>query len=470
MTQRAPRPHLILAVVAPVLLVASINSTIVAVGLPTMRRELGTSLASIGWTITAFQLAQTIMMPLAGKLSDDLGRKRVFIAALILFTSCTIASGLSPNIGVLIGFRILQGFGSAFFQPSSTAIVSDTFGAKRSTAIGLLASIVPIGAIAGPNIGGLILTHLSWRWIFFVTVPLSIGLIIGASIVLPNVPKKAPERLDLTGVGLFAGGLSLTLYGLTDLAHNTGVIPWSVPLLLCLGPLFLAAFILHERRASAPFLKLDLLRQPAFAAINFYNVVFGIATLSIPAFLPYYASVAFGLSPGKNGLALTPYSTATLAASLLCSFFFLRYSYRRPMIAGSLLMAAGLFLLSLGLDGVRIGSFELPNAALLGLIFMITGIGVGFSNPAANNAVLDLAPGQVGAASGIRGMFRISGGLIGTASIPLVLSRFGDEAIGMRYIFAGLGVILLLMIPLVRVIPDHGRMRYLASQGASPGK
>ncbi len=464
MTQPLRRPFIIFAVVAPVLLVAAINSSIVAIGLPTMRADLGTSLASIGWTITAYQLAQTVMMPLAGKLSDDWGRKRVFIAALIVFTMCTIAAGLSPNIGVLIGFRIIQGLAGAFFQPSATAIVSDAFGEKRSTAVGLLSSVVPIGAIVGPNLGGLILTHFSWRWIFFVNVPICLALIAGASTVLPDAAKKARSKLDLTGAGLFAGGLTLLLYGLTNLANSTGALPWTVPLFFTLSAAFLGAFVWHEHRTSAPFLKLDLLRQPAFAAINMYNVVFGIASLAIPAFLPYYATVAFGLSPGKNGLALTPYSVFTILASLFCSLFLIKRGYRRPMVSGTLLIAAGLFLLSLGLKDVRLGSFEMPNAALLGLVFMVSGIGIGFSNPASNNAILDLAPGQIGAASGLRGMFRLSGGVIGTASIPLVLSRFGDEAVGMRYIFLGLGVILVLMVPLLYVIPDHARQRYMAKR------
>ncbi len=466
MTQPPRRPFVIFAVVAPVLLVASINSSIVAVGLPTMRADLSASLASIGWTITAYQLAQTVMIPLAGKLSDDWGRKRVFIAALILFTICTIAAGLSPNIGVLIGFRIIQGLAGAFFQPSATAIVSDAFGERRSTAVGLLSSVVPIGAILGPNLGGLILTHFAWRWIFFVNVPICLALIAGASAVLPNAAKNAQGKLDVTGAGLFAAGLTLLLYGLTNIANSAGALPWTVPLFLTLGAAFLGAFVWHESRVSAPFLKLALLRQPAFAAINTYNVVFGIASLSIPAFLPYYATVAFGLSPGKNGLALTPYSVFIILASLFSSLFLIKRGYRRPMVSGTLLIAAGLFLLSLGLKDVRIGAFAMPNATLLGLVFMVSGMGVGFSNPASNNAILDLAPGQIGAASGLRGMFRLSGGVIGTASIPLVLSRFGDEAVGMRYIFLGLGVILVLMVPLLYVVPDHARQRYLEKRQA----
>src|SRR5262245_1349773 len=165
------RKYLIFGLVALALLMSSIDATIVAVGLPAMRESFGTSILLIGWTLTAYQLGQLIVLPLAGKLSDELGRKRVFLGAVAIFTTASFLCGIAPNVETLIVFRVLQALGGGAFLPSCTGIISDTFQEKRGQAIGLFSSIFPIGGVIGPNIGGVIIDTLSWRYIFYVNVP-----------------------------------------------------------------------------------------------------------------------------------------------------------------------------------------------------------------------------------------------------------------------------------------------------------
>jgi EmrB/QacA subfamily drug resistance transporter len=450
------------------LLMASIDSTIVAVGLPTLLTDLKTNLALVGWTMTGYQFAQSIVMPIAGKLSDEWGRKRLFLGAVALFTISSIAAGLAPSIYVLIICRILQGIGGGTFLPSATGIISDAFGDRRAQAIGLFGSIFPIGGIIGPNIGGLILDHLSWHWIFFVNVPVGALLLIFGSMVLPRSTQTinaSNRKLDVTGVGLFVGAIFAILYGMTELANqHTGIVV--IPFLLfALGAVLFVLFVRHEDKVSAPMIDLRLLRWRPFVAVNIYNFLFGAVVFGVTGFIPYYATVAFGMTPGQTGLLLTPRSITMIIVSALTSLFIIRFRYRLPMIAGLVIISSSLFVLSRGYHDITLLGVGLHNLVLLASLVALIGVGMGVANPASNNAALDLLPDKVAAATGMRGMSRSVGGVLGTAAVSLILSYYPDKAQGMQYIYLGLAVIMIVIVPIVFMIPDtaadraHGRAR-----------
>ena len=460
--------YLVFAVVGLALLMASIDSTIVAVGLPTLLTDLKTNLALVGWTLTGYQFAQSIVMPIAGKLSDEWGRKRLFLGAVGLFTLSSIAAGLAPNIYVLIIFRILQGIGGGTFLPSATGIVSDAFGDRRAQAIGLFGSIFPIGGIIGPNIGGLILDNMSWRWIFFVNVPVGVLLLIFGSMILPKgvqTINASNRKIDMTGVGLFVGAIFALLYAMTDLANANGHLSALPFVLVALAVVQFALFVRHEDRTSSPMIDMRLLRWRPFVAVNVYNFLFGAVVFGVTGFIPYYATTAFGMTPGQNGLLLTPRSITMIIVSALTSLFIIRFRYRAPMIAGLVIIAGSLFVLSRGYHDLTIMGIGLHSMVLLASLVALVGVGMGIANPASNNAALDLIPGKVAAATGMRGMSRSVGGVLGTAAVSLVLSYFPDKAQGMQYIYLGLAAIMIIIIPVVFMIPDtaadraHGRTR-----------
>ena len=460
--------YLVFAVVGLALLMASIDSTIVAVGLPTLLTDLKTNLALVGWTLTGYQFAQSIVMPIAGKLSDEWGRKRLFLGAVGLFTLSSIAAGLAPNIYVLIIFRILQGIGGGTFLPSATGIVSDAFGDRRAQAIGLFGSIFPIGGIIGPNIGGLILDNMSWRWIFFVNVPVGVLLLIFGSMILPKgvqTINASNRKIDMTGVGLFVGAIFALLYAMTDLANANGHLSALPFVLVALAVVQFALFVRHEDRTSSPMIDMRLLRWRPFVAVNVYNFLFGAVVFGVTGFIPYYATTAFGMTPGQNGLLLTPRSITMIIVSALTSLFIIRFRYRAPMIAGLVIIAGSLFVLSRGYHDLTIMGIGLHSMVLLASLVALVGVGMGIANPASNNAALDLIPGKVAAATGMRGMSRSVGGVLGTAAVSLVLSYFPDKAQGMQYIYLGLAAIMIIIIPIVFMIPDtaadraHGRTR-----------
>ena len=454
--------YLIFAVVGLALLMSSIDSTIVAVGLPSLLTDLKTNLALVGWTITGYQFAQSIIMPIAGKLSDEWGRKRLFLAAVILFTLSSVAAGLAPNIYFLIVFRILQGIGGGTFLPSATGIVADAFGSRRAQAIGMFGSIFPIGGIIGPNIGGFILDNFSWRWIFFVNVPVGVLLLISGAMILPGgagTGDASRRKLDMPGVGLFVGAIFAILYGITRWANNPGgneIVTW---MLFALGVILFVLFMRHEDRTDQPMIDTKLLRWRPFLAVNIYNFVFGAVVFGLVSYIPYYATIGYGMTPGQDGLLLTPRSVAMIVMSAITSLFIIRFRYRLPMIVGLVLISLSLFLLSRGFHDVSIFGMGLHNLVLLACIVAIVGIGMGIVNPAANNAALDLIPEKVAAVTGMRGMSRAVGGVLGTAAVSLILSYFPDKAQGMQYIYLGFGFMLLLLIPIVFLIPDTARER-----------
>ncbi|HUZ01367.1 MAG TPA: MFS transporter, partial [Thermomicrobiaceae bacterium] len=191
----------IFVVVAMALLMSSIDGTIVAVGLPNMMAGLKTNLVWIGWVITAYSLTQTIIMPMAGKLSDDFGRKVLFLVSVVLFTSSSFLCAIAPNVYLLILFRVLQAIGGGAFMPSAAGIVSDVFGpARRRTAIGLFGSVFPLGGIIGPNLGGWVIDHFGWRAIFSVNLPIGVVLLFLGVFLLPKGGRVHTARsIDLIG-------------------------------------------------------------------------------------------------------------------------------------------------------------------------------------------------------------------------------------------------------------------------------
>ena len=454
--------YLIFAIVAVALLMASIDMTIVAVALPSLLTDFNTNLALVSWTITGYSFSQSIVMPIAGKLSDELGRKRLFMVAAIIFTASSLAAGLAPSIYWLIIFRIIQGLGGGIFLPSATGIISDAFGKRRATAIGLFGSIFPIGGIIGPNLGGFFVQNLSWRWIFFVNIPLGLLLIFFGFKKLPAMTKSTrtqTSRMDITGLSIFVAATLAILLGITQWANNPGEAGTMTWVLFTAGAVLLILFIRHEEKTSHPMLEPKLLKWRPLLAVNVYNFIYGAVTFGLISFIPYYATTAYGMTAGQNGLLLTPRSIAMIIFSAITSFLIIRLRYRLPMIIGLVIMTIDFFLLSKGYHDVTFLGLNMSNMVWLSLLMAIAGIGFGIANPAANNAALDLLPEKVAAVAGLRGMFRSIGGVFGTATITLLLSNFSDQALGMETIYFGFGILLITLIPIVFIIPDSARQK-----------
>jgi EmrB/QacA subfamily drug resistance transporter len=394
-------------------------------------------------------------MPLMGNLSDTFGRKKVYLISLVFFTASSLACGLAPNIYCLVAFRFLQGIGGASFLPTAAGIVTDQFPEHRERAIGLFTSIFPIGGIIGPNLGGWIVSRYSWRYIFYINLPIGITLIVLIMILLEDTEILSRPHIDWLGASFFFGAILFLMLGLNLVAENLSLstlLLTGVFLIVSLS--FLCLFLRQEKKDSNPILDMALLRSTPFVAANLYNTMVGVGILGVFAFIPLYATSVHKLSTLVSGMILTPRSLGVIAASTTTSFLLKRWGYRRPMVLGLTIMSIATILLGgEGFQLFRMTGIHLGVAEILAVLVMISGIGVGIAIPASNNACIELMPDRVATITGLRGMFRSVGGAIGISLITIILHLSSTPAQGFRITFISFGLGLLFTIPLAFLMP-----------------
>jgi EmrB/QacA subfamily drug resistance transporter len=449
------RPYLVFSSAGLSLLMWSIDTTVVAVALPQLVKELHTNVLTAAWTMSIYLIAITSFMPLMGNLSDTFGRKNIFLISLIVFTGGSLACGLVSNIYSLIAFRFLQGIGGASFLPTASGIVSDQFPENREKAIGLFTSIFPIGGIIGPNLGGWIVSRYSWRYIFYINLPIGIIVIVMVLILLRGSRTSARPPIDLRGAFLFLGTIFLLMLGLNRIAESSSGFSLLLAALFFAGSaFFLYLFWQQEKRVINPIMDLVLLQSKPFFAANLYNLMIGAGVIGIFSFIPLYATSVYHLSTLISGIILTPRSVAVIPASAITSFLLRRWGYRLPMIWGVIIISFSTILLGEhGMELMQRAGIYFGTAGTLSMLIMISGVGMGLSLPASNNAVIELMPDKVSTITGLRGTFRSVGAAIGISVVTMILHLSSSPAVGFRIIFISFGLILLLTIPLVFLLP-----------------
>jgi EmrB/QacA subfamily drug resistance transporter len=442
------RRKLVFGIVSIGLFMASIDQTIVATALPAIEHELHTGINWSGWTITIYALGQVIAMPMAGKISDMYGRKKVFLISAAIFTVSSLCCGFAGNMVLLLLPRFIQALGGGAFMPSATGIVSDHFGRERDRAVGMFTSILPIGGIIGPILGGLFVSYWSWRGIFLVNVPIGIVLIVLAAKFIPASSTRPTSRVDIRGIALLAVLIVTAMFGITYL--GSGQIPLYSPVFLgceAVAVIALGGFIRHSRRYAAPFVPYQLLRGRGFGIMNLINLVYGAAALGFGALVPLYAQDRYGIQSLGAGTLLTARAIGMIAIAGLAAMALRRTGYRMPMVAGFLLLAAGLFMMA--------STAPLSPYAWLAIAAAVTGCGMGLSVPASNNASLQLAPDQVAAIAGLRGMFRQSGAITAVSVTTAIMARGDHPGLVQAHVFLVFAVLLLLLLSLIRLVPEH---------------
>lgn len=452
---KGPPVHrgLVFTIVALALLMMSIDTTIVATALHSLRSGLHTSIGWAGWTITAYSLGFVVTLPVSGKLSELYGSRKVFLGSIIAFTVASLCCGMVDNIYLLIALRGLQAAGGAGFTPSATKIIVDNFGSARDRAVGLFGSIFSIGAMIGPVFGGLFVTYGSWRGIFLVNVPIGLTVAVLAFRYVPADrprPAAARHRLDAKGIALLGSGLLLGMLAISYLGEAATRRWWPLAaIVLVVAVLALWIFFRHINRSANPFIEPRLITGPGFGAVNLLNAVYGGVSSAVIALVPLYAINRYGISALDSSALLVAQGIAAIVLSTIATFSLRRTGYRAPLYGGGAVMAAGTLLLALSpVAGVT--AFVWLTAAT----FLI-GVGRGMNNPASRNAGLQLAPKNASTLAALRTM-SMQIGTIATVTIDTaILAGSHDAGATQAVLFALEAVLVLASLPMVARVPEH---------------
>ncbi len=399
-----------------VMLLAALDQTIVATALPTIVGDLG-GLEHLSWVVTAYLLAQTVITPLYGKLGDLYGRKRVLQVAIVIFLIGSALCGLAQSMTELIMFRALQGLGGGGLMVGAQAALGDVVAPRqRGRYTGLFIAIFGAASVAGPLLGGFITTHLSWRWIFYINLPLGLVALGVLAVAFPSIAGTARPAIDYLGTSLLAIGLT-SIVLVTTLGGNT--LAWSSPTVAVLGiggVAALVAFFLVERRAAEPVLPPRLWHSRTFTLTSAVGFIIGFSLYGALTFLPLFQQVVRGASPTASGLQLLPLMLGLIVSSVGSGRLIARTGrYRIYPIVGTALTVVGLALLSQMGPGT--------STATAAGFMVVLGFGLGMVMQVLILAVQNDAPYEdLGVATAGATLFRSIGGSLGTAALGAVFT------------------------------------------------
>jgi EmrB/QacA subfamily drug resistance transporter len=395
-----------------------LDNTVVNVALPSIGRDFETGLSELEWVVNGYALTFGVLMLTGGKLADLLGRRRMFIAGLVIFTLASLACGLATSAHFLIGARIVQGVGSALMNPATLSIIIATFPARqRGMAIGIWAGVSAMALAIGPLVGGLLTEHIHWSWVFFINVPVGILAIVVARLVIDETrDTSAIQRLDLPGLAVSAIALFALTYGLIE-ANKHG---WTSPLILSLfvvAAVGLVGFVLLEQHQRVPMLDLSLFRNPTFAGANAVMMLVGLAMFGVFLFVTLYMQNVLRYSPTKAGAAFLPMTILIVFLAPIAGKLSDRIGSRWLMSVGMALVSASL-LLNTRLDAGSSYWDILPP-------LLVGGAGMGLAMTPTTAAAMGSVPmDKAGVGSAVLNSMRQVGGSLGIAILGAIVASY----------------------------------------------
>jgi len=407
-----------LAAVAFGLFMIMLDNTVVNVALPSIERDLHVSIASLEWIVTAYALTFAALLITGGKLADMFGRRRIFVVGIAVFTLSSLACGLAPSAGFLIGARTVQGIGAALMNPATLSIITATFPPKeRGQAIGIWAGVSALALAIEPLAGGLIVDNINWNWIFFVNVPVGVAGIVASRIFITESRDTSHEQsIDLPGLATSGLGLFALTYGLIE-GNQHGWSSAEIVSLFVVAVVLLAGFVLIERRRRLPMFDLSLFRSGAFAGANFVALLVSLGMFGVFFYISLYLQNILRFSPTKAGAAFLPMTMLIILVAPVAG----RASDR---IGSRWLMGTGMSILGVSLllyqrVGLHSDFWTLLPAMLLG------GVGMALTMSPMTAAAMGAVPvDKAGVGSGVLNSFRQVGGAMGIAVMGAIVASY----------------------------------------------
>ncbi|MDT4988841.1 MAG: hypothetical protein QOI74_2935 [Micromonosporaceae bacterium] len=419
--ERRYNPWLVLVALCLGFFMILLDTTIVNVAMPALATGLNAKLSDLLWILNAYILVYAVLLITAGRIGDLYGPKLLFLVGLAIFTLASAACGFAQNPAQLIAFRIIQGFGGALLTPQTLSVITMIFPAdKRGAAFGVWGSVAGVATVAGPVLGGWLVTDYGWRWIFFVNVPVGIAAMILAGIVMPDIKLNRRHKLDVPGVLLSTAALFLIVFGLIEgQSHHWGRVwdPVTIVEIIAVGVALLAGFLYLQwiERNDEPLVPFSIFSDRNFSIMNgvVASISFGMLGLFLP--LTIFLQSVLGLTALQAGLTTAPMSVISMFVAPLAG----RYADR---IGGKWILFSGVALFAGGM-GILIASSHLGVSRwhlLPGLVVAGFGLGMTFA-PLQTIAMRNIEPRMAGAASGLINTTRQLGGVIGSAAVGALL-------------------------------------------------
>ena len=412
------------------LFLGSVDGSIINVAVPTLIVKLDTDFPTVQWVVLSYLLGLALLLVGIGRLADIMGKKRIFVLGIAFFLLGSALCGVAPTVYWLIGFRVLQSIGAAMMIALGTAILTETWPAhERGTALGFVAGFISLGIVIGPAVGGLILNYLSWRWIFYVNIPVGlISLVLSMLFLPPMQPAERREHFDFVGAAVMGVGLLAFTLALT-VGQNIGFGAPLISLLLAVGALALPLFVWVESRARFPMVDLSLFRKPEFSLNLFTATLAFVAIAGVVLLLPFYLELVLGLPLSQVGLLMAVVPVLMILLQPLSGVLSDRLGTRSVSMVGLLFIFAGyMAMTTLRVDGTPWGYV---------LRMLPVTIGMATFNSPNNSAIMGAVPrARLGVASGILSMLRTIGQVAGIAGLGAFftarVAHYSGAAIDLR--------------------------------------
>ena len=414
--RKDPTRTFIMAGLALGMLLASLDQTVVGTGLPKIVADLG-GLDKFSWLFSAYMLAATVMIPMAGKMSDRYGRRPVFLFGMACFLGGSMLSGIAQDMNQLIIFRFVQGFGGGAMMPVAMATVADLYPpTERGKIQGGLGAVFAISSIIGPFIGGYIVDNLNWRWVFYVNLPVGIAAILVTMVKFPRIETNNAKPIDYLGMAAITASLTA---GLLITFWGGDMYAWDSVEIIGLGAACVAAsigFIVAETKAVDPIVPFHLFKNPIYTLCSLAMLLMAVGLFGVVAFLPLFLQAVIGISATYSGEVLIPLMISAMVGSVVSGVLLKRTGYKVWIVSGPMIGATGLYMLST----LHSGSSTSTTVSYL----LVTGLGLGFTMANYIVAAQNIIDRKVmGTATSTLTLFRSLGGTIGITVLGVVVNR-----------------------------------------------